>query len=145
MICSVEPYMTPYIAMQLAKLMDSIKGGRERVTTYLEYLRDFYDTGTIAVLTISNEKEILGFMHIEAPHPVFPERGFILMAAVSPIVSRKHSKELLDLAEDWFTDKGVTVWEMQTERNPAVFSRACGAKMVNFHTMERQINGRRRR
>jgi hypothetical protein len=105
---------------------------------YYNYIKKWLPSDEIAIFCKwDDDGTMRGYIHVESPHELWPERGWV-MAAVFDNLKKKESLGLLQAAEEWLKEKGAKYWEMETLRQSKAWGRTFGLEETG-HTYGRRM------
>jgi hypothetical protein len=140
MIVKQLHHLNTLVEIEIINLLSLIKDDEFNYEGYLGYLRR--NLSKIGVFGLWDEDgELMGMVHFEKPGTWYPERGFIQLAAIYPIVPRSKSIELHTAGEEWVKENGATyVWGW-TKRQPRAVRRVYGYSVVKENQMIKGLSG----
>lgn len=122
--------------LQIAVLMARIKGGTYTVAEYLRYITTYQQQ--LGLFALYGSGVMQGYIHVEPPHPLDKEMGYVSAACGVAGLPRKQSLPLLEEAEAWLKERGATKWKCETLRTASALERRWGLRPI----AEEQILGR---
>lgn len=108
--------------------------------TYKDYLSLGIDDSMGLFGAFDDNGQLWVYLHAEAPHPLTPSEGYMILAATKKGCPKEVAQAVLEAAESFLRDKGSQRWVMVTKRSPRAFKRAYGASEGQYKILEKDIN-----
>jgi len=131
-------HMNAMVAAELAVLAAKIPD--LALDNYIQYLYEYLPSSDMAVHGLFDDAgDLVAFTHAEAPHPVWPTEGYLLMSAAKPGLPLKARRSLLEAVENWLRSKGATTLRITTNRSARAFNRLYGVCPTHDQNLEKPI------
>ena len=126
--------MAAELAVLAAKIPDLA------LDNYIQYLYEYLPSSDMAVYGLFDDAgDLVGFAHAEAPHPVWPTEGYLLMSAAKPGLPLKARRSVLEAVENWLRSKGATTLRITTNRSARAFNRLYGVYPTHDQILEKSL------
>ena len=96
----------PLVIDELYLLTETIEDQELSVDAVVKYMTENLES--IGVFGIFDGDALRGFIYVEPPVPFYPNRGYLYIVAIDPIVPISVSKKLFTLSNDWLMENGAT-------------------------------------